>query len=114
MTWPNDSDPPSQAALRAERENPVVLVIRDPDARDEILLFGLPEDVRVEYLDLGYSFDIRHFSESSRFDASDWVESHLDAIARLPPLHRARWRIEQTIERVCDRFRLNPHGSLME
>lgn len=114
MTWPNDSDSPSEAALRAEREQPVVLVIGNPDASDEILLFGLPENVRVEYLDLGASFDVRHRDHWSRIEASGWVEGQRAGIAGLPPEHRARLRMTEVVDFVCDAFGLEPDGSLAE
>lgn len=114
MTWPNDSDPPSEAALQAEHEHPVVLVIRDPDASDEILLFGLPDNVRVEYLDLGASFDLGHRDWWGRIEASTWVEGQLEAMESLPSAHRARLRISEVIESVCEVFGLEPDRSFTE
>lgn len=100
----------SLAAEAAEREFPAVLVIRDPDTSDQIELFGLPEGVKVIYLDLGSSFDISKPSWWDRGEASRWVESHLATLAELPSAHRARIALQEVVDLVCARFDLNPDG----
>jgi len=114
MTLPSTFDEPSEETLRAERAQPVVLVIRDPDASDEILLLGLPDDVTVEYLDLGSSFDIGHFDYWGRLDASEWVVGQVIALQQYPPEHRARQRMNEVVVAVCEAFGLNADGSLAE
>ena len=95
----------------AERQFPLVLVIRDPDASDQIEMFGLTPDVGLIDLDLGSSFDIRRPRRGDRFEVSDWVAGHLAAIEQFPPGHRARLRVQEVVARVCERFGLAPDGS---
>lgn len=112
MTSPNTFDEPTEESLRAERDQPVVLVIRDPNASDEIHLFGLPDNVRVEYLDLGSSFDVRYRDDWSRIEASAWVQGQLESMGQLPATHRARLRMSDVVAFVCNAFGLDADGNL--
>ncbi|MBK9344562.1 MAG: hypothetical protein IPN07_16355 [Dehalococcoidia bacterium] len=116
MTSPSTSETSRQtrASNRTAIEDvhPVVLVIRDPDASDQIELFGLPVHVRVFYLDLGSSFDVRYPRDGDRPEVSGWAEGHLREAAGLPPGHRAREIIESTVRAVAERFGLDANGGV--
>lgn len=116
MTSPSTSETSRQtrASNRTaiEDAHPVVLVIRDPDASDQIDLFGLPVHVRVFYLDLGSSFDVRYPRNGDQPEVSGWAEGHLREAAGLPHGHRAREIIESTVRAVAERFGLNANGGV--
>lgn len=114
MTSRSTSNSYQSSSLVAERERPIVLVIRHPDASDDIHLFGLPADVRVEYLDLGASFDIRYPKKTEAVGASEWVEGHLSNITDLPEHHGARRVISEVLASVCQKFGLRADGSVSE
>jgi hypothetical protein len=97
--------------VEIEIANPVVLVIRHPDVSDQIELFGLPDNVRVEYLDLGSSFDIGHRDRLSRIAAAEWVEGHVMSQLELPDGHGAKVAIQDVISQVCEAFGLELDGS---
>lgn len=111
MTLPSTSLPDDSTSRELEREHPVVLVIRHPEVSDEIELFGLPAETRIEYLDLGSAFDVTHPSSSSQLEASDWAEWYLQRAAELPDGHGAKARIRETVADVCEAFVLNMDGS---
>lgn len=116
MTLPSTSEISLQDGASdrtaSEEAHPVVLVIRDPDASDQIELFGLPVHVQVFYLDLGSSFDVRYPRGGDQPEVSAWAEGHLREAAGLPPGHRAREIIESTVHAVAEKFGLNVNGSI--
>ena len=109
-----DEAPLEVRDIEVESANPVVLVIRHPDVSDQIELFGLPENVRVEYLDLGAGFDIGHADIFGRIEASEWVESHMQSLSELPDGHGAKLAIQGVVGEVCEAFGLNLDGTLVE
>ena len=116
MTLPSTSEISLQTGASdrtaVEEAHPVVLVIRDPDASDQIELFGLPVHVRVFYMDLGSSFDVRYPRDGDQPEVAGWAEGHLREAAGLPPGHRAREIIENTVRAVSEKFGLNANGSI--
>lgn len=114
MTSPSDSELPDSGPPSGSDELPAVLVIRDPDGSDDILLYGLPADVHVISLDLGASFDVSHPRHWDRPTVSEWVMAQLGDASALPVGHGARDVVEETIAVVCEKFGLAPDGSLID
>ncbi len=101
--------------MASDHVEPVIVVTRDPDREDQISLYGLPEETRVIYLDLGSSFDIGRLGAGDDEDIRMWLETKFLQLDGLPSDHAARDEILEVVDRVRRRFdidsgRADPHG----
>lgn len=85
--------------------DPVEVVIRHPDAEDDIYQYGLEH--LVVYLDLGASFDVTKVgrNERDREAVEEWAEGIFAQIEGLPADHPAREKVEEVVEETLELVR---------